>query len=521
MPIKIPRKENKNIEFKERLTVDYHLKEDIKQHLASQMNFLLEKGHGTAVYILGVKDSGEIAGLTDIELEETLNVLNVVAKECGAEIFKVEKFTENGKTIAKIVITKSQEKRILHLIIGVCGHVNHGKSTLIGCLLKGKPDKKAYLYLDVLPHEIERGLSAEIHHAFLGFKESKPLFFRNPLDKKEKERIMKEADKIISFVDTVGHEPWLRTTIRGLIGQSIDYGLLVIAADDGPTHISKEHLGILLAAGIPVIVVITKIDKVSTKKVKEAIESLEVLLKKVGRVPYKIESKKDIGVVLDKLEVIVPILKVSSITYEGFDILLEFLRVLPERPKSTDKPFLMYIDKVYNVTGAGTVVSGTIKQGKLKSGQKLLIGPEKLGKFRSVKTKSIEMHYFRLKEAKAGFVVGISIKGIKSSDIERGMILCDESLKPRAVKEFEAEIYVLSHPTKIKTGYEPVFHCHTISQTVKVYLIDKKYLKAGEYGKVKMKFKYRPQYIKEGDKFIFREGKTKGIGVVKKIISYA
>jgi elongation factor 1-alpha len=78
---------------------------------------------------------------------------------------------------------------------------------------------------------------------------------------------VEECDKVVSFVDTVGHEPWLRTTIRGIVGQKLNYGLLTIAADQGPTHITKEHLGIILAMELPVIVAMTKIDVVTAEKV--------------------------------------------------------------------------------------------------------------------------------------------------------------------------------------------------------------------------------------------------------------
>jgi len=519
--VKIPKKENKNIEFKEILTVDYHLSEERKQHLASQMKYLLDIGNGEAIYILGVKDSGEIRGLNDLELEESLRVLEEIAKEVGASFKKVEKFSENGKKIAKVLISKEKKKKMDHLIIGVCGHVNHGKSTLIATLITGKKDvkKKNWLLLDVLPHEIERGLSADIHHAFLAFKENKPIYLENPLNKKEKEKAIEIADKVISFVDTVGHEPWLRTTIRGILGQEIDYGILVVAADDGLTHISKEHLGLLLAANIPTIVIITKIDKVGKKRVEEVEKEISLVLKRVGKVPFLIKNENDILVVKDKLEIVTPILKTSSVTFEGYDLVYKLLNSLPLREKEISKPFLMYIDKVYNVSGVGIVLSGTIKQGKLEVGKKLLLGPNKQGKFIEVKAKSIETHYFRIKEAKAGLIVGVAIKGkIKNEEIERGMILCEKELKPKAVKKFEAEITVLSHPTRIKSGYEPVFHCYTIAESIKIKLLDKKYLKAGESGKILATFKYRPYFVRRGDKFVFREGKTKGIGSITKIV---
>ena len=401
--------------------------------------------------------------------------------------------------------------------------MNHGKSTLVACLMKGQPDKngKAWLFLDVLPHEIERGLSADLHYALYGFKGGRPINFKNPLDKKERSRVVAQADKIISFVDTVGHEPWLKTTIRGVVGQSIDYGLLVVAADDGPTHITREHLGLMLAMDYPIVICLTKTDKVPKRRVEEVEREVDALLKNVGRVPYKIKTKSDIHVVIDKMDTVVPVINTSAATLDGYDMLNSLLEALPERKKDVDKPFLMFVDRAYNVTGVGTVVSGTVKQGCLKPNTDLIIGPNGTNEFTHVKAKTIEMHYHRLAEANAGLVVGVALRGIKYEDVERGMILCDEAVKPRAVKSFEADILVLSHPTRIATGYEPILHNNTISETVKLALLGKKYMKSGESGRVRMSFRYQPQFIQAGDKFVFREGKTKGIGTVKKILKHA
>lgn len=521
--LSVPRRENKYIEFKEKLTSDVHLREDKRQHLATQMKYRLELGNGKAIYIIGVDDHGKVVGLTHIEFEETLNVLRVAAAENGAEVSKVERFDEDGKFIGRILVTREGKPVKQHIIISTAGHVNHGKSTLIACLMRGSPDKggKAWLYLDVLPHEIERGLSADLHYALYGFKDGKPIHFKNPLDKKERAKVAEKADKLISFVDTVGHEPWLRTTIRGLVGQSIDYGVLVVAADDGVTHITREHLGLQLAMDLPTIICITKTDKVPPAKVEEVEDQVDELLKNVGRVPYRIRKGEDMLVIIDKLMTIVPVISTSAVTLEGYDLLNKLLLFLPERKKDVDKPFLMFIDRVYNITGVGTVVSGTIKQGRLQVGTELILGPDSAGRFRKVKAKSIEMHYQRLAEANAGLIVGIALHGVKPKDIGRGMILCERDVKPRAVRSFEGEILVLSHPTRISSGYEPVYHDHTVAESVKLQLLDKKYLKSGESGQVRMIFRYKPQFIDEGDRFVFREGKTKGIGTVTKILKYA
>ncbi len=517
--MKIPKKENKNIEFKEKLKVDVHLKKSKKQHLATQMKYLLEVGNGIAVYILGVKDNGQPANISDFELEESINVLSYIAKEVGAYVYKVEKYEENGSKIAKVIVRYGTHPKKEHIIVATAGHVSHGKSTLIATLMLGKPDLKGknWLYINVLPHEIERGLTADLHHAFIAFKNNKPLYFKNPLNVKEKQKLFLESDKIISFVDTVGHEPWIRTTIRGIVGQDIDYGLLVVASDDSVTHITKEHLGILLSMHIPVIVVITKIDKVSKTRVQRTVEDVEKLLKRVGKIPFLVKNESDIVTCLDKLDLVTPMILTSAKTREGYELLEKLLNILPPRERKKSDEVLMYIDKVYNISGVGAVVSGTIKIGKIKIGDELLLGPFG-NSFRKVRVGSIQIHYQDVKEVDAGFIVGISLRGVKPNEIRRGMILTNKKKLAKAVRRFEAEIMVLTHPTKITNGYEPVLHCNTISQTVKLKLLDKDYLKSGETGRVVMEFKYRPEVVFENEKFVFREGKTKGIGKIIKVL---
>lgn len=518
----IPSKENKNIEFKEKLSSGTHLKNEKRQHLAAQMKYLLEIGKGTVIYVIGVDDDGKSKGLNELEFEETLNVLKVVASENNARIVKVERFTDNGSLLGKIIIDKASTNGFKsHIVISSAGHVNHGKSTLIGTLMTGKRDEEHtnWLFLDRLPHEIERNLSADLHYALLGYKNNKPIYLKNPLDKRERSRVVEQSDKLISFVDAPGHEGFLRTAIRGVIGQDIDYGLLTVAADDGVMNMTKEHLGLLLAVNLPVIVCMTKIDKVGKRKIEETELQIEELLKHVGRIPYSIKDENDLNVVIDKLDTIVPIIKTSAVTLEGYEILNKVLLALPERKRNLDKPFLMFIDKIYNVSGVGTVVSGTIKQGRLQAGSELLLGPDATGKMMKVKAPSIEMHYHRIAEADTGFVVGIALRGVNYEDVKRGMILCSESVNPKPAKRFEADILVLTHPTRITNGYEPVIHLFTVGESAKVELVDKEYLKSGENGKVRFLFKYSPHYVEEGDRFVFREGKTKGIGTVTRILS--
>jgi elongation factor 1-alpha len=516
--VTVPEEERGHIEFKSRLIQSHHLRPERRQQLVAQMRARLEEGRGVAVYVIGVDDDGEVVGLNEVELEESIAVVRAIAAECGARVKRVERFSSEKGEIAKVVIEALTRTFVNHVTLGVAGHVNHGKSTLIACLLTGESDDGTkWLYMDTLPHEIARNLSADLHFAVLGFKGGKPILVKNPLDKKEKARVVSEAEKLVSIVDTVGHEPWLRTTIRGLLGQEVDYGLVVVAADDGPTHITREHLGILFAAGIPVILCITKVDKVGSRRLEEVREEVARLVKRVGRVPVHVRELSDLNVVIDKLNVVVPVLEASSVTRQGFDLLYQLLSMLPARPKPSEKPFLMYVDRVYDVEGTGTVVSGTILQGRLRSGATLLLGPDQKGGFAEVRARSIEIHNARVEEAEAGQIVGIAIRGVPHDWVRRGMVLADRDLEPEPVWSFEAEVLILSHPTRVASGYEPIVHCHTISQSARMEVLGKEYLKPGEQGRARFSFKYRPEFLRPGDVFVLREGRVKGIGRVTSV----
>lgn len=516
--------ERKNIEFKEGLKRNYHLQKDRKQRLASQMKYRMERGDGEAIYFIGVDDAGNLTGLDHKNFEESLFVLKNIAEEAGSSILKVEKYPVDKGHVAKVLISKRNIGKKDHMLVGVAGHVDHGKSTLVGTLTTGTLDNgsgRTRIFLDLQKHEMERGLSADLSFAIYGFCKDQPVRVKNPLNKKEKARLVEECDKVISFVDTVGHEPWLRTTIRGIVGQKLNYGLVTVAANEGPTHITKEHLGIIIAMELPVIVVITKIDTVNKEKSLEVKNKVFGLLKLVGRIPYMVKNGEDAEFAAKNMnEHLVPVVKVSSLTGEGLNLLDSLFLNLPiiDEDKSKEKPFMMYIDKIYSVLGVGTVVSGTIRQGKVNIGDKLLLGPDGSGKFMEVGVKTIEMHHYKKDHAEAGEVVGISITGVDMDDIKRGMIICSSDYEMKAVREFEADVAILVHPTTIKNGYECITHIETIAETAAFEPIDNEYMSAGDSGKVRMRFKYRPYCVKEGQKIIFREGRSKGIGTIIRIL---
>ena len=510
--------EGAGLEFKEFLTKEIHLKAERRQTLACQMKYKLLQANGRAQYVVGITDSGTLKGISEQKLTESAFVLHTIAEDIGAYISGREEFTVDGRYIG-IVTIKDKHFTKDHILVGTAGHVDHGKSTLVGTIVSGTPDDgsgKTRLYLDVKPHEIERGLSADISYVVYGFNEG-VIRLKNPLSKKERARLVQRSEKLVSFVDTVGHEPWLRTTIRGIVGPKLDYGLLVVAADDGVTHVTKEHLGILLAMELPTVIAITKTDTVSESRTQEVESQIHDILGIVGRVPYRLKTVACLEQVCRKIVqgVLVPIIRTSPVTMEGLAIFDELFRCLPKRNITLDRNFEIYVDRVYQISGVGSVASGTIKSGNVAVGDTLHLGPAKNGTFRQVKVQSIEMHHCSVDKASAGDIVGIAVKGVKPHEIERGMVLATNI--PFAIREFLSEVYILHHPTRIGRGYEPVIHIETISESV-TFNPEREFMMAGESGKVTIRFKYRPYHVYAGQKFIFREGKSKGVGKILDVL---
>ncbi|AGB16665.1 GTPase [Halovivax ruber XH-70] len=533
-----------NVEFKERLSRHVHLAEGRRESLAAQLRHRVLSGDGEATYVVGVTDNGGLAGISPDAFSESMDVLSLLAEEADAHIEDVQTWgvdrsnvgadssVEDGKDaasegageadsasglvgVATVCDGAVLETDTEHVVVGTAGHVDHGKSTLVGSLVTGRADDgegNTRSFLDVKPHEVERGLSADLSYAVYGFDDDGPVHVRNPNRKGDRAAVVEEADRLVSFVDTVGHEPWLRTTIRGLVGQKLDYGLLTVAADDGPTRVTREHLGVLLATDLPTMVAITKTDLVEDERVEAVEREVERLLRDVEKSPLSIERHGVDAAVEEIGETVVPIVRTSAVTTAGLDTLDELFDRLP-KTAGEDGAFRMYVDRSYSVTGVGAVASGTIKSGEVEAGDELLVGPMADGGFREVEVRSIEMHYHRVDRARSGRIVGIALKGIAESALERGMVLLPADADPDPVREFEAEVMVLNHPTRIGDGYEPVVHLETIGEAAAFHPDDGRLL-PGDSGTARVRFKFRPYLVEEGQKFVFREGRSKGVGTV-------
>lgn len=410
-----------------------------------------------------------------------------------------------------------------HLNLITAGHVDHGKSTLIGRMLydtgslsdqdlrklkqKAEEMKKetfefAFL-MDHLKEERQRGLTIDL--MYKGFNSDKYYY---------------------TIIDCPGHRDFIKNMITG--ASQADAAVLVVSAKDGIQEQTKEHMYLAKVLGIQqVVVAINKMDAVdySEDKYKETSEAVTKLLKSLGYKPDKIPL---VPVSAYKGDNVVE--KTDNLKWYDGDTLLKTMDDVIQPPeKPVDKPLRMPVQDVYSITGVGTVPVGRVESGVLKKGSKVLFVPS--GKQGEVK--SIEMHHKPLEKAEPGDNVGFNVRGVSAKEIRKGDVVGSPDNPPTVAKEFTGQIIVLRHPTVVTKGYTPVFHIHTGHVAGKITEIVKKVdpktgstveehpdmLKSGDAAVIKVKPNHPVAIEKQKDfpklaKFAIRDmGKTVAAGI--------
>jgi elongation factor Tu len=392
---------------------------------------------------------------------------------------------------------KKFERTKPHANVGTIGHVDHGKTTLTAAITKvlaekGGAEYIAYDQIDKAPEEKERGITIATAH------------------------VEYETDKRhYAHVDCPGHADYVKNMITG--AAQMDGAILVVNAADGPMPQTREHILLARQVGVPAIVVyLNKVDQVKDKELLDlVVEEIRELL-----TSYKFPGDK------------IPIVKGSALAaVEGKDeaigknSILELMKAIdehipqPTRPK--DKPFLMPVEDVFSISGRGTVATGRVEQGVVKTGEELEI----VGIRETKKTVITGVEMFRkiLDTGEAGDNIGALLRGVEREDIERGQVLA----KPGSVTphtEFEAQAYVLKKEeggrhTPFFTKYRPQFYFRTTDVTGEVTLPSgTEMIMPGDDAKFNVKL-ITPIAMNEKLNFAIREGgKTVGAGVVTKII---
>jgi GTPase len=331
---------------------------------------------------------------------------------------------------------------------------------------------------------------------------------------------------VISFTDLAGHERYLRTTVFGLLSSEPNYCLLMVAANNGLIGMSKEHLGIALALNVPVMVVITKIDICPPQILEQTITQLSTILKSPGarKIPIFVKTHEECINTATQFvsRRICPIFQVSNVTGESLDLVRTFLNILPHHGNyNPDAPFEVHVNDTFSVPFVGTVVSGVIKSGVVHAGDNVLIGPDSLGQFTTTKIRSIERKRIGVPGAAAGQSASFSLRNVRRRDVRKGMVVLHKPenplAQPKVYREFVAEVLILSHATTIKVKYQAMLHVGPVSQTCAIIDIDRNFIRTGDRATVAFKFVQRPEYLAVGDRILFREGRTKGLGIVKAV----
>ena len=335
-----------------------------------------------------------------------------------------------------------------HLNLAFIGHVDHGKSTLVGHLLLkagaiaeqqlDDGENKFRFVMDKLGEERERGVTIDLAHQ---------KFSTNKYD--------------YTVVDCPGHRDFVKNMITG--ASQADAAVLVVDAKDGVMPQTKEHMFLSMTLGIKqLIIAINKMDMVdySEEKYNEVKDQVSDLLRSIGRDPATTPFIPMSAFEGDNIKE-----KSDNMPWYKGDTLMDELDKLVPPEKPVDLPLRIPIQDVYSITGVGTVPVGRVETGIMKQGDNVIFEPAGV----SGEVKSIEMHHETFPEAEPGDNIGFNVRGVGKNDIRRGDVAGHTDSAPTVAKEFTAQVVVLQHPGVITVGYTPVFHCHT-SQTACTFL---------------------------------------------------
>ncbi|KAK3380454.1 P-loop containing nucleoside triphosphate hydrolase protein [Lasiosphaeria ovina] len=514
---------------------------DSLQKLADVVHERLVEGHSETVFDIGFENNGDSMRLSIEEwntaykrLTEAARTLRadcqiLLTKNTGGELDGTA--TKDQECSGKIMIRQAPAtvEQVIETRIAVVGNVDAGKSSMLGVLVKGDLDDgrgKARVNLFRHKHEIDTGRTSSVGMEIMGFDtKGQVVVSDTPGRKLSWEEIGKRSAKVITFTDLAGHERYLRTTVFGLLSSSPNYCLLMVAANNGLIGMSKEHLGIALALNVPVMVVITKIDICPPQILEQTITQITRILKSPGarKIPIFIKTHEECINTATQFvsQRICPIFQVSNVTGENLDLVRAFLNILPHHGRyDADAPFEFHVNDTFSVPHVGTVVSGIVKSGVIHAGDDVQIGPDSLGRFTQTSIRSIERKRIGVPAASAGQSASFALRKVRRKDVRKGMVVLSKSpdgASPKVYRDFVAEVLILSHATTIKTKYQAMLHVGPVSQTCAIIDVDRPFIRTGDRATVAFRFVQRPEYLAPGDRLLFREGRTKGLGIVKSV----
>ena len=370
-----------------------------------------------------------------------------------------------------------------HVNIGTIGHVDHGKTTLTAAITKilsesGKAKFKDYGDIDNAPEEKARGITIATAH------------------------VEYETDsRHYAHIDCPGHADYIKNMITG--AAQMDGAILVVSANDGQMPQTREHILLAKQVGVSHLVVyVNKVDSVEDKEMLELVEvEIRDLLSKYGFEGDKVPIV--FGSALNALNGTRPEIGSQSI----LNLMQTIDNFIPTPKRSLDKPFLLPIEDVHQITGRGTVVTGRIERGIITKGEEIEI----IGYGPNLKTivTGIEMFHKELDRGEAGDQIGLLLRSLKKEDLRRGQIVCAPgSFKP--VKSFEAKIYALKKEeggrhTPFSSNYRPQLYFRTADVSASFTVENNAQVFPGDSVDVKVDL-IHPVAIEDESRFTVREG---------------
>ncbi|KAF9111455.1 GTP binding protein [Mortierella sp. AM989] len=454
-----------NIEYKLKLIATAP---DRFEHLVTQLKWRLSEGNGSAIYEIGVADDGSFVGLSPQDMEVSLQTLQRMADFLKADVTILRKVSvestqqhndgeeegggvsEDGSTTpgivrkqlpshsgtprtapeymvveARVTSRLVDEHHFLEIRVALVGGPDAGKSTLLGRLAHGIADNgrgKARLNLLRHRHEISSGRTSSISHEIMGFTAAGETVNYSTTNISSWQEVCESSAKVVTLLDTCGHPRFLKTTISGLTGHSPDYACLVVDSRmGGVNEMTKEHLALAVALGLPTFVVVTKMDVATRDQLRATVTALMALIRNTGPsclpsvngdagspqsqqftqstsstssstiesnaslqkfIPVIVHQEKDLtaavkrfsdaAIIQETNAVAIPILLLSSVTGENINLLERFLFLLPKPSLDvhggsySQEPACYQIEEIYNIPDIGTVVGGLLHAGRIE-----------------------------------------------------------------------------------------------------------------------------------------------------------
>jgi elongation factor Tu len=383
-----------------------------------------------------------------------------------------------------------------HVNVGTIGHVDHGKTTLTAAITmvlakKGLSEIRSFDSIDNAPEEKERGITINTAHVEY-----------------------QTATRHYAHIDCPGHADYIKNMVTG--AAQMDGAIIVVAATDGPMPQTREHILLARQVNVPKIVVF--MNKVDMVEDAEMLDLVEMEVRELLTF-YKYDGQNT------------PVIRGSALGAlngdpKWEDKVMELMNAvdtyIPIPPREKEKPFLMPVEDVFSITGRGTVATGRVETGTVKTGEEMqIVG---LGQDKKTVVTGVEMFRKILDYGEAGDNVGLLLRGVEKDDIKRGMVIAKSgSITPHTV--FKAEVYVLKKEeggrhTPFHNNYRPQFYLRTLDVTGEIEMpAGREMVMPGDNVTITVKLIY-PVAINQGLRFAIREGgRTVGAGQVIEIVT--